>query len=66
MLGVCQGAVKAAATEVEAAKWEGQAAQLERKRAPRVARWQTAFHVLHAELKALAIATKDYKDSLQQ
>lgn len=53
--------MRAAATEAEADKWRGQAAVLRRKRAPRLERWQTAFQVLHAELKALKKCTEDYK-----
>ena len=50
-----------AATEAEAAKWGGQLEVLRRRRAPRLARWQTAFQLLHAELKALKEATEKFK-----
>ena len=56
-----QEAVRAATTEAEASKWRGQAAVLRRKRAPRLERWQAAFQLLHAELKALKRATDEYR-----
>lgn len=59
--GFPQEAVRAAATEGEAGKWRGQAAVLRRKRAPRLERWQAAFQLLHAELKALKRATDEYR-----